>query len=118
MKLILDFIPEKVSTNKIYAGVHWKKRKEIKDLYEQALVYGLKREGDDLETFPVDIHIDFYFASRALDSSNCSYMAKMCEDVLVSLKILPDDSIKYVRRFSMQSHKAKEDRIEIEIKEV
>jgi hypothetical protein len=93
---------EKISTNEIYGGVHWSKRNKHKEnmLYD---CIDFKKVG--FIDCKVNIHMDFYFKSHSLDSSNCSYMAKMIEDCLVKYGVLKDDSIKYVSKFSLESHK-------------
>lgn len=87
----------KISTNRIYAGTHWKSRKEFKgkvlDLAESYC-----QPADRIKNYPVSIEYNFTFATKPLDSTNCSYMAKMFEDSLISLGILDDDSPKYVSK--------------------
>lgn len=87
----------KVSTNKIYAGTHWSKRKQIKDNvldYAAAFCRPLKA----VDTYPVEIHYQFLFLSRPLDTLNTAYLAKCFEDSLVSLGVIKDDSPKYVKK--------------------
>lgn len=108
----------KISTNKIYSGCHWRARNKHKQDYLL-----LTNHFKDLESFTdkVDIRIDFYFRAYPLDSSNCSYMAKMLEDSLVHYKVLKDDSIKYVEDFTVRSHKdetIKDDYAVIEVKKI
>lgn len=94
-------LPEKVSTNSIYSGKHWRTRaKHKKDLLE--VFKDLKVEPFDN---PVDIHMDFYLKGRTLDSSNCSYLFKLVEDCLVKSGFIVDDTLKYVKKISMESHK-------------
>lgn len=85
----------KVSTNRIYAGTHWKSRKEIKDRVldvAESFCQPIKR----IESYPVKIEYRFFFATKPFDSSNCSYMVKMFEDALCSLGVLEDDAPKFV----------------------
>lgn len=98
----------KVSTNQIYAGVHWRKRKRMKDNY--LLMY--KRQLREIRPFAnkVNLFFHFYFKSKKLDSSNCSYMGKILEDCLVTYKILKNDSDVYVGMFGVKSHKSKKDK--------
>ena len=106
-------LPYKVSTNSIYSGKHWRTRAKHKE--EMLEVF------KDIETQPfenqVDINMDFYLKGRTLDSSNCSYMFKIIEDCLVKCGYLIDDTSKYVRRVSMESHKADYNYVEIEFTE-
>ena len=55
----------------------------------------------------------FYFKSRALDASNCSYMGKMIEDTLVKTGILKDDSPKYIKSVEYESKKNDKDKRDI-----
>jgi len=100
-------IPDKLSTNKLYAGTHWTKRKKIKDLYTLTLRPLLKAcEIEPVEDYPVDLEFIFLFGKgRVLDSSNCSGMGKVIEDILVTEGILEDDSSSYVRTVSYSSAK-------------
>jgi len=68
--------------------------------------------------YKVNIHFNFYFKGRLLDSSNCSYMAKMIEDCLVHYGVIKDDTTKYVGRFSLESHKGKKDFVTIDMEKV
>ena len=96
----------KVSSNKIYAGAHWRERSKLKESY----LWLTKSPFKKLKPVngKVDLDFQFFFASRPLDSSNLGYMAKMIEDCLVTYEILQDDSIKYVGRISLESSKSKE----------
>lgn len=87
----------KVSTNKIYAGTHWSKRKSIKD---SILGYAVAfcRPVQCIESYPVEISYRFLFGTRPLDTLNTAYMAKMFEDAFRSLGILKDDDPKCVAR--------------------
>ncbi len=95
----------KISTNAIYAGTHWTKRKKLKDSYLWLTKGPFKllkpAEGK------VDIDFTFFWAGRALDSSNVSFLVKMLEDCLVEYGIIKDDTIKHVGRVSMESKKSK-----------
>lgn len=94
----------KVSANEVYAGVHWSKRNALAKDYHQLV--NLKTKGLIFEplTYPVQLFFNFHWASRALDSSNCSYLVKLIEDGLKG-EILPDDSIKYVQTIITTSQK-------------
>jgi len=87
----------KKSTNKIYAGEHWSKRKEFKDIcfdYARHFCKPVQEFGP----YPIQIRYRFVFTSRVLDTTNLTYLVKVFEDALRSLKILKDDSPKYVVR--------------------
>lgn len=103
-------IPEKLSTNLIYAGRHWAKRKADADLYHWA-VFAAVRKQKPFFPQPCKLYFLFEFKNDILDCSNCSYMAKLCEDGLVHAGALTDDSTKYVSRVALDSIKGDRDRI-------
>ena len=113
-KFIMD-IPQKVTSNKIYSGIHWGTRKGVVDKYHKAIsLLKLKMRLNK----SVDIIIKFYFKNRPLDCSNCFFMSKCIEDGLVKEKILIDDSPEYVMSITCISHVDKNNpRIEVELKE-
>lgn len=88
------------STNSIYAGVHWAKRKKHKDEAAAAV----KAAVQDLGLGAVEGRVDLVFrprlgkGQRARDTSNNSYSAKMIEDGLVAAGVLVDDTLDCVRR--------------------
>lgn len=87
----------KQSTNKIYAGIHWAKRKSTKDSvlsYANAFCRPIVK----IESYPVQISYRFFFVTRALDTLNTAYLAKMFEDALRTIGILEDDSPQFVAR--------------------
>lgn len=87
----------KTSTNKIYAGTHWSKRKTLKDsILDYAA--GFCRPVQSVESYPVEIRYRFTFKSRVLDTLNCAYMAKMFEDAFRAIGVIEDDDPKYVAR--------------------
>ena len=87
----------KKSTNKIYAGEHWTKRKEFKDSvlgYGQAFFRPIQK----VESYPVEIQYKFFFTSRPLDTTNATYLVKCFEDALRTFGIIKDDDPKHVAR--------------------
>lgn len=86
----------KFSTNKFYAGMHWTKRKEIKDSI-LSITRGFCRPIKKVESYPIQISYRFVFTSRALDTLNTAVMAKMFEDSLCALGVIEGDSPKYVK---------------------
>lgn len=96
-EIVLEItIPEKVSLNRIYAGMFWRRRAILAKLYHDEF---LDVKGKMKVTkYPVVISYDFHFKSNPLDTLNCSMMAKMLEDGMVKIGILEDDCPKYVRR--------------------
>lgn len=110
---IIFFLPEKLTTNKIYTGINWQKRKRHKDLFLSVPFVAQK-----IKKFPVKITFDFYFKSRILDCTNCSYMAKLMEDCLVNRGIIPDDTPDYVAKIEISSQKGNDDMCIIKIEKI
>lgn len=111
-------IPKKISTNSIYAGIHFSKRKQHKDYFGWLVRKALnKAKIQKIQRFPVSLIFDFHFKSRPLDTSNTSYMAKLIEDWLVRLGHLPDDSPKYIKSISLSSAKRDSNVCFLEIRE-
>ena len=112
-------IPEKVSMNDIYSGMHWKKRRDLADLFHNEF---LELKGKiKVIKYPVVIHYDWHFKRNALDSLNCAFMSKMLEDGMVHVGILEDDSPKYVAESRLKSQKTdiyQHDTVVISIEEV
>lgn len=105
-------IPEKISTNRIYAGIHWTKRKKLADLYHMSLLPYRKHK---IQDYPVNINYIFTFKSKPLDTTNCTFMAKMLEDGLVANGIIEDDDIKHVTFTGIYSQEGTHDLVEITI---
>lgn len=103
MKLIYEIPKEyKKSLNSIYAWIHWTKRKKIADYWHFITLADIKQlEKID---YRIDIEFNFYFKSRMLDSSNCSFMAKMIEDSFVKNWLLEDDNPNYVRKVTYHTN--------------
>jgi len=85
--------------NKIWAGIHWRKRKEIADdahLAVRAAINGKKR-------FQGPVTIDYYpfIKGRRYDLTNYALTCKGIEDGLVLCGIIQGDSFKYVRRVTI-----------------
>lgn len=103
-------LPQKVSTNAIYSGMHWSKRKRIADTYHRALLpHRTKRF-----LLPAHLLFTFTFKGKLLDCSNCSMMTKMLEDGMVQYKILPDDTPQYVPAITIRVLKGKADTVSID----
>lgn len=93
MKLVIP-IPEKVSLNKIHAGVHWTKRSKWRNDYHLAVRCSKPKKYTG--SFPAIFHYHFKLKGRSLDSTNMAFMCKLVEDGLVESGVIPDDSQKYV----------------------
>jgi hypothetical protein len=100
-------IPEKVSLNKIYAGIHFSKRSEHKDAYYLSVLSA--RVPRYTGSYPVAMHYHFRLHGTRLDISNHAYMLKMTEDALVHTKIIEEDDPKYVRQITVTADKAGKD---------
>lgn len=87
----------KESTNKIYAGIHWTKRKQIKDSILSVAGY-FCRPSTPIESYPVEIEYQFVFQTKALDTLNCAFMAKCFEDALRAFGTLKEDDPRFVAR--------------------
>lgn len=96
--------------NQIYAGMHWKTRQKIGELFHQGLIEYRKERVTD---YPVDIAFIFSFKGRLLDCDNCVGMAKMLTDGLRYWKIIADDSPKNIQSLTLMSKKGKKDEVEI-----
>lgn len=87
-------ITYKWSLNKIYAGVlPWVRTSDKRFILNlvRPIFYGKK-----IKTFDKPVMIEMQFKSR-LDVSNHSYLFKMIEDSMVDLKIIENDSDKFVK---------------------
>jgi len=98
----------KISLNKWYAGMHWTKRKKMKDNYIKIVKSQFNKTLPKINTYNTEYH--FKFKSRALDASNCVAMVKMIEDI-----IFEDDSYKVVKSILITSSKGAEDLVQINI---
>ena len=97
MRLFIPYLGP--STNAIYAGLHWAKRKKAKDeayMLTRAIVLESKAK-------PVEGRVDLTFTpqlgkgARRRDTSNNSMTAKLIEDALVKAGVLADDTDEHVR---------------------
>ena len=112
-------LPEKISTNAIYAGKHWRFRSKVKDkfleeLYAEKLDKGLK----PIKSYPVEISFMFFFTKRPLDASNCSFMGKMIEDAMTKVGLIEDDDYRRVRAVAYYTGKTdlKNDYVDVGVK--
>jgi len=100
VELLIPYIGP--STNSIYAGIHWQKRKK----HKAEALKAVKLLGfiPDINA-PVQITMTPMLGKgkRAYDVSNYSYTYKMLEDCLVELGVLVGDTSKTVKRVSFES---------------
>lgn len=106
-------VPEKLSLNAIYRGIHYRTRSAHKEDWYYAIMEAQPQRyrGE----FPVRVHYHFKLPGTKLDVSNHAYMVKMAEDALVAARVIPDDSPKYVSGIEITAEKAKEAELVIHI---
>jgi hypothetical protein len=112
MKLTIP-IPDKVSLNRIYAGIHFRERNRHKDEYHYAVL--ASNPSPYAGPFPVHVHYHFRLHGTPLDISNHAYMQKMVEDGLVHAGVLPDDTPKYVAGITVTAEKDQADEVDVTI---
>lgn len=94
LSILVPFIGP--STNSIYAGVHWQKRRDQK---ARAMIALATLGRINPVSNPVNIEVTPYLGKgiRGYDVSNYSYTYKLIEDAMVKKGILQDDSPQFVR---------------------
>jgi hypothetical protein len=107
MTIILKDLP-KISLNKWYSGMHWTKRKKIKDNYTLIVKSQFKNILPKTKIYNTEYH--FTFKSRPLDASNCVAMVKMIEDI-----IFETDGYKIIKSILITSGKGVNDQVIITI---
>ena len=105
-------IPEKISTNKTYAGIHWAVRKKHADLFHKSMLQFKGKKIKESE-YPVNINYIFTFKTKPLDSTNTTYMGKLLEDGLVKCGVLSSDDYKHVAFSGFYTQEGEEDLVEI-----
>lgn len=98
-------IPEKVSLNQIYAGVHFRERMRHKEAYFYAIKEAKIAPWQGL--YPVHVKYHFKLKGTPLDIDNHVYMAKMVLDSLVAAEIIPGDDQTYVSAITITAEKIK-----------
>ena len=89
----------KVSTNSIYSGMHWTKRKKITELFHTIVRNELIRKNKQKIKEPVYFVFIFKFKSRPLDVDNCTFMGKCCLDGYKGI-LIEDDGFKQIKDVS------------------
>lgn len=88
------------SLNKIWAGVHWSKRKKIADEAHQAVLVAIRNVVPF--TGPVTLaYFPFIGKGKRYDLTNYAVTIKGIEDGLVGYKIIESDSFKVVQRVTI-----------------
>ncbi|MCK5644939.1 MAG: hypothetical protein KAJ19_29335 [Gammaproteobacteria bacterium] len=94
------------STNEIYSGSHWSKRKALKNQATQAVMVACAeyRKALSQVSAPVIIQTIGLLGKsvRSFDISNYSYNHKLIEDGLVKCGVIPDDTQKYVKGMNIR----------------
>lgn len=109
-------LPEKISLNRIYAGVHWTKRKAWADSYHLAVLVAARQSQISAFSGPFPCRVEYRFKLRGKtpDASNLAFMQKLTEDGLVACGVLPDDSPQYVEAVTLVTGKG-DDVVEVTI---
>lgn len=96
-------IPEKISLNKIYAGIHFRERMRHKDEYQIAVLASkiARYEG----SYPIHIKYHFKLTGSRLDIDNHVYMGKMVADALVACGVIPGDEQEYIGAMTITAEK-------------
>jgi Holliday junction resolvase RusA-like endonuclease len=81
--------------NKIYAGVHWTKRKKQSEEIHELVYYSMMQQNVPPILFKKPVVIQINYNSR-LDCDNHGYLTKLIIDGMKDY-ILKDDSKKYVK---------------------
>lgn len=110
-RVVVDLsIPQKISTNTIYSGVHWATRARHKDLF----IWGFLPVVKDIPVIEsCNLTFEYEFKQRPLDCDNCSYMTKLLIDCLRHYGRLKDDTPNIVKSIKITSKKGNEDKVKI-----
>lgn len=106
MRSLTIFVPiMPPSTNSIYAGCHWTKRKKHADAAHGAIHAALPADGVPVFEGAVSIEITPSLGKRcrARDVSNYSYAAKLIEDGLVYAGVLRGDEADKVASMTLRA---------------
>ena len=110
-------IPLKVNAeyglNKVYAGVHWSKRKKQAEEIHELVFYSMKEQKIPKKLYKKPVSITIYWDTR-LDLDNTAYMRKMIIDGLKDY-LIKDDDRRYVKELIDRFNN--ENKIKIEVKE-
>ena len=108
-------ITAKDSTNKIYSGMHWAKRKEIVDYWHLLTTQAMRKQLPKyISDKPVMIRISY---NSRLDIDNHGWVSKMIIDSIKGYLIV-DDTRKHVQCLIQDFHKEKGDIIKVEVTEM
>jgi len=88
-------ITSKVSTNAIYSGSHWTKRKKLADEFHLLVKQAIRSQLGFKKTFDNPVIVDISVKSR-LDIDNHGYITKMIIDGMKG-ELIHDDTKKYIQ---------------------
>lgn len=89
--------------NRLYAGLHWARRKEHADYWHSLVGWRLRELGAAMAEGPV--FVEFYFNTQ-MDADNHGYLVKLIIDGMKGV-IIRDDSREYVAGYSVRFHDGK-----------
>lgn len=103
MSLFIEYIAP--STNAMYAGQHWTRRKKHKAAADAAVMIALHQTDKRKFALPVKIEVQANLGKgkRGYDVSNYSYTFKLIEDCLVSRGVLENDTPDFVKEVRFMS---------------
>lgn len=104
----------KYSFNKLYATMHWTKRKAAADYFHSITQCALYSQKIPRKLFECPVKITMYFNSN-LDVSNHSWIAKMIEDGMKDY-LIQDDNKKFVHSLEQRFYDGKGILVEVEEK--
>lgn len=89
-------LPSKVSFNQV-SGWHWRRKNQLKNEFSEYLYYTLKPY-QPYPKFKYPLRIEYFFKlkGKLLDCTNCAFMAKLIEDILVKQGAFTDDTPEYI----------------------
>lgn len=96
------------SWNEIYVGVHWRKRKQIRDLWHDLVIYALQNQPQEkipANAYPLHMVVDCYRRKRLFDCSNLCI--KVAEDALIE-RVIPNDSPRFISGITLFSRKGQD----------
>jgi len=91
------------STNSIYAGMPWQKRKRIADAAHIATKIAARGCGMAVSAVSIEFHP--MIRGRCFDTDNYGFSAKCIVDGLVRSGVLPDDTNRWVKRIIINAPK-------------
>ena len=114
MQFIITY-PKKITEygmNSIYAGKHWKKRREDSDYWHWLVRAELNKQKVPKKLFEKAVKITFFWNDR-FDIDNHAYMGKMIVDALKGY-LIKDDTKKYFGAVEHCFHNEKYILVEVE----